>query len=97
MGLECLTPLAPRYFLPLASLANVGKSVGLITHIATQPSFQKSFARHENLADIAAKSQVGCYACAPSCITPLQSAMLPSGQIAYSMPALRLLAALSAL
>ena len=48
----------PRYFLPLASLANVGKSVGLTTYIATQPVFLNSFIRHENLADINAKTQV---------------------------------------
>jgi hypothetical protein len=54
-----MTPLAPWHFLLLASVANVGKSVGLTTHIATQPAFQRSFARRENLADVAAKAQVG--------------------------------------
>ena len=58
VSLEYLTPLMPRYFLPLASLANVGKSVGLTTYIATQPVFLNSFIRHENLADINAKTQV---------------------------------------
>ena len=56
--MEYLTPLMPHYFLPLASLANVGKSMGLTTYIATQPVFLKSFTRSENLADINAKSQV---------------------------------------
>lgn len=42
----------------MASLANVGKSVGLTTFIATQPAFHRSFARGENLADISAKAQV---------------------------------------
>lgn len=59
VSLEFLTPLMPQYFLPLASLANVGKSMGLTTYIATQPVFLKSFTRSENLADINAKSQVG--------------------------------------
>lgn len=59
VGLEFLTPLAPRYFLLLASIANVGKSVGLATHISTQPSFVKNFARQDNLADLTAKAQVG--------------------------------------
>ncbi len=56
-ALEYLTPLAPRRFLLLASAANVGKSVGLTTYISTQPSFGRSFARGENLADITAKAQ----------------------------------------
>lgn len=57
VGLEFLTPLAPRYFLLLASVANVGKSVGLATHISTQPSFVKNFARQDNLSDLTAKAQ----------------------------------------
>jgi len=63
VSLEYMTPLMPRYFLPLASLANVGKSVGLTTYIATQPVFLNSFIRHENLADINAKTQVRLNAC----------------------------------
>ena len=39
--------------------ANIGKSIGLTTFIATQPAFHRSFARSENLADISAKAQVG--------------------------------------
>ena len=50
--------MAPRYFLLLASIANVGKSVGLATHISTQPSFVKNFARQDNLSDLTAKAQV---------------------------------------
>ncbi|GAB4813666.1 hypothetical protein N2152v2_000712 [Parachlorella kessleri] len=57
LSLEYITPLFPQHFLVLASLANVGKSVGLTTHIATQPAFHRSFARGENLADISAKAQ----------------------------------------
>lgn len=36
LGLEYSTPLAPHAFLPLASLANIGKSIGLATYVATQ-------------------------------------------------------------
>ena len=36
LSLEYATPLAPAHFLPMAALANVGKSVGLTTFIATQ-------------------------------------------------------------
>jgi len=57
LSLDFLTPLFPQYFLPMASLANVGKSVGLTTYISTQPAFHRSFAMSENLADISAKSQ----------------------------------------
>ncbi|KAK2080532.1 hypothetical protein QBZ16_000385 [Prototheca wickerhamii] len=57
LAMEYSTPLAPRLFLPLASLANIGKNVGLATYVATQPAFHRSFARGNNLADISAKSQ----------------------------------------
>eukprot|EP00890_Picochlorum_soloecismus_P000536 jgi/Picsp_1/1483/NSC_04961-R1_protein len=57
LSLDYLTPLAPAHFLPMAALANVGKSVGLTTYIATQPAFHKSFAKSENIADISAKAQ----------------------------------------
>lgn len=57
LSLEYLTPLAPQHFLPMASLANVGKSIGLTTFIATQPAFHRSFCLRENLADISAKTQ----------------------------------------
>jgi hypothetical protein len=55
--IENLTPLVPQYFLPMAAVANVGKSVGLTTYISTQPAFYKSFAKVENISDISAKSQ----------------------------------------
>lgn len=55
--LDFLTPLFPSRFLPMAAIANVGKSVGLTTYISTQPAFQRSFACSENLADISAKTQ----------------------------------------
>ena len=57
IALEFATPAFPQHFLALAAAANVGKSVGLTTYISTQPSFGKSFARRENLADITAKAQ----------------------------------------
>jgi glutamate N-acetyltransferase/amino-acid N-acetyltransferase len=57
ISLEYLTPIFPQHFLAMASLANVGKSIGLATFIATQPAFHRSFARSENLADISAKAQ----------------------------------------
>ena len=56
-GLEMLTPFSPSNFLLLASLGNVGKSVGLSIALATQPAFHKKFALADNMADITAKSQ----------------------------------------
>eukprot|EP00898_Chlorokybus_atmophyticus_P000753 jgi/Chlat1/1679/Chrsp127S01915 len=56
-GLEIITPLFPGYFLPIATLANVGKSIGLVTYLATNPPFMKTFALEENLGDITAKGQ----------------------------------------
>lgn len=56
--LEYITPIFPQHFLLLASAANVGKSMGLATYIATTPAFQRSFAKNENLADLNAKGQV---------------------------------------
>lgn len=47
----------PQHFLLLATLANVGKSIGLATALATTPAFNKSFARTENMADVTAKLQ----------------------------------------
>jgi hypothetical protein len=56
-GLEMLTPFSPKNFLLLASLGNMGKSVGLSIALATQPAFHKKFALADNMADITAKSQ----------------------------------------
>ncbi len=56
-GLEMLTPFWPRNFLLLASMGNVGKSVGLSIALATQPAFHKKFSLSDNMADITAKSQ----------------------------------------
>lgn len=57
LALDYLTPLVPGYFLPMAAVANIGKSIGLTTYISTQPAFFKSFAKSENIADITAKAQ----------------------------------------
>jgi len=56
-GLEMLTPFSPKNFLVLASVGNMGKSVGLSIALATQPAFHKKFALVDNMADITAKSQ----------------------------------------
>jgi len=54
--IELLTPLFPGYFLPLASIANVGKNISFLSASASRAAAHRSFATHENLADITAKA-----------------------------------------
>ena len=54
--LELLTPLFPAYFLPIASVANVGKNISFLAASASRAAIHKSFAIQENLADITAKT-----------------------------------------
>lgn len=56
MFLELLTPLVPQYFLPIASVANIGKNVSFLAASASRATIHKSFAIHENLADVTAKA-----------------------------------------
>lgn len=58
--IELLTPLAPGYFLPLAAFANVGKNVSFLAASASRAAIHKSFAVHENLADVTAKTGSQC-------------------------------------
>jgi hypothetical protein len=58
--LELLTPLAPAYFLPIAAVANVGKNISFLAASASRAAIHKSFAQHENLADITAKTGSQC-------------------------------------
>jgi len=55
-ALELLAPLAPGYFLAIASLANVGKNVCFLSASASRAAIHNSFAKRENLADITAKA-----------------------------------------
>jgi hypothetical protein len=54
--LEVLTPLFPGYFLPIASVANIGKNIGWLSASATRAGLFRSFMREENLADITGKA-----------------------------------------
>ena len=54
--IELLTPLVPSLFLPLASIANIGKNISYLAASASRAAIHKSFAIHENLADVTAKS-----------------------------------------
>lgn len=53
---EMLTPLVPHLFLPMASVANVGKNVSWLAASSTRASIHRTFAHQENLADITAKA-----------------------------------------
>lgn len=54
--LEILTPLVPALFLPLASLANIGKNIAWLGASASRAAIHRSFLKRENLADLTAKS-----------------------------------------
>ncbi|CAM9118404.1 unnamed protein product, partial [Ectocarpus fasciculatus] len=53
--LEFMTPLCPQYFIPLASIANVGKNISFLAASASRAAIHNSFATNENLADVTAK------------------------------------------
>ena len=50
--LELLSPLAPGCFLPIASLANVGKNVSFLSASASRAALHLALAREGNLADV---------------------------------------------
>lgn len=54
--IELLTPLVPAYFLPIASLANIGKNISFLAASASRAAIHISFAKQHNLADITAKA-----------------------------------------
>jgi len=55
--MEVLTPLFPSYFLPIASVANIGKNIGWLSASATRAGIHRSFMRNEeNMGDITGKS-----------------------------------------
>lgn len=53
---EVLTPLFPHLFLPMASIANVGKNVSWLAASSTKAGIHKTFIRHENMGDVTAKA-----------------------------------------
>uniref|UniRef100_A0A1D1XU17 UPF0420 protein n=1 Tax=Anthurium amnicola TaxID=1678845 RepID=A0A1D1XU17_9ARAE len=58
IGVELLTPTFPQYFLLLATVANIGKSVSLGAYIATGTAIHRSFAIADNLGEVSAKAQL---------------------------------------
>ncbi|XP_020527501.1 protein root UVB sensitive 4 isoform X2 [Amborella trichopoda] len=57
IGVEMLTPYFPNYFLLLATIANVGKSISLAAYLATGSAIHRSFAIADNLGEVSAKAQ----------------------------------------
>jgi len=58
VGVELLTPVFPRKFLLLASMANIAKSISMAAYVATSSAIHQSFAVADNLGDVSAKSQI---------------------------------------
>ncbi|CAI5500096.1 unnamed protein product [Closterium sp. Naga37s-1] len=54
---ELCTMAAPKFFLPLACVANVFKNIGAVTNTSTRAPIYKAFARRENIGDITAKGE----------------------------------------
>ena len=54
--IEIITPYFPQHFLPLATVANIGKSVGITTANVVRAPIQRTFILEENLAEVAAKT-----------------------------------------
>mmetsp|Transcript_13426 Transcript_13426/g.15594 ORF Transcript_13426/g.15594 Transcript_13426/m.15594 type:complete len:541 (-) Transcript_13426:169-1791(-) len=54
--IEVVTPVFPQFFLPIASVANIGKNIGWISASASRAGIHRSFMREENLADLTGKA-----------------------------------------
>lgn len=54
--LEILSPLAPGYFLLVASVANIGKNIAFLTAGASRAALHQALAFKDNLGDVTAKA-----------------------------------------
>jgi hypothetical protein len=54
--LEIVCSVFPQHFLPLASLANIGKNCSYLAASASRAAVHESFATHGNLGDLTAKA-----------------------------------------
>ena len=54
--LESCTVIAPWLFLPVASIANIGKNIAWLSASATRASIHQSFCLEHNLADVTGKA-----------------------------------------
>eukprot|EP00761_Pharyngomonas_kirbyi_P008244 gb/GECH01008255.1/.p1 GENE.gb/GECH01008255.1/~~gb/GECH01008255.1/.p1 ORF type:complete len:539 (+),score=86.91 gb/GECH01008255.1/:1-1617(+) len=55
-GLEVMSPLFPSYFLPVASIANIGKNVAVLAGSATRATIHRSMCQRNNLGDVTGKA-----------------------------------------
>ena len=51
-----MTPLVSAYILSTTCMASVGKNIAYLSSSPSRTAIHKSFAKHENLADVTAKS-----------------------------------------
>ncbi|KAK4488349.1 hypothetical protein RD792_004107, partial [Penstemon davidsonii] len=58
IGVELLTPIFPKYFLLLATIANIAKQISLSCYLATGSAVHRSFAIADNLGELSAKAQI---------------------------------------
>ncbi|EPS63492.1 hypothetical protein M569_11292, partial [Genlisea aurea] len=58
IGVELLTPIFPRYFLLLATSANIAKQISLACYLATRSAVHRSFSVADNLGEVSAKAQI---------------------------------------
>ncbi|KAL6507416.1 hypothetical protein OROGR_023611 [Orobanche gracilis] len=58
IGVELLTPVFPKYFLLLATIANTAKQISLACYLATGSAVHRSFAIGDNLGELSAKAQI---------------------------------------
>lgn len=56
IGTEIISPIFPRYFLLIASVANMVKATSYMLRLPTTAAIRRSFAKRENFGDISAKS-----------------------------------------
>lgn len=56
-ALELSTIAAPRAFLPLACTANLAKNLAAVAASSTRAPIYRTFAKHNNLADVTAKGE----------------------------------------
>ncbi|KAL0396667.1 UNVERIFIED_CONTAM: protein root UVB sensitive 4 [Sesamum calycinum] len=58
IGVELLTPVFPKYFLLLATIANIAKQISLACYLATSSAVHRSFAIADNVGEVSAKAQI---------------------------------------
>ncbi|KAL8038440.1 hypothetical protein ABFX02_11G106800 [Erythranthe guttata] len=58
IGVELLTPVFPKYFLLLATIANIAKQISLACYLATGSAVHRSFAISDNIGEVSAKAQI---------------------------------------